>query len=299
MADRDAETSERRFTRPKDPSLTDEANRLLDRELEEATGARVEEGPPRAEDPDAPAPAGRRSSFVSTLVDARPILGLTLLVLVIVGCVVGLTTGSWIVLVVLVGLHAIATAVVATGVIQMTTETEHVAPEVSARLSAEGVADPDRLLTDLVQEVAGDARRRGPAEVVTPGHDERTQAADGDQATSTAEQRTALTPTSRGTPVTRTTGAVAALPWWVVIGVMALSIAFGAIDGGLMWVATAIVLVAGSAWIGMDRFADRRLGTAEAEADSRTVNRVAVAAIAAVVLAIMAFVTLMGVIVSN
>lgn len=154
----DSRHSERRFSRPADPRLSDDANRLLDRELAEATGAEVVEVPAREG-----APAPRRSGFVAELVEQRLLLGVTLIVVVIAGLVAALATGYWIILVGLLALHAVATMLVAGGVFQLAGETEHVSPELAAELEAEGIGDPDRMFTNLVGDVERDQERNGPS----------------------------------------------------------------------------------------------------------------------------------------
>lgn len=150
----------RRFTRVDDPSLSAEANRLVDAELRAATGVDVEGRPPETGPGSGPGPsAGRHSPLVAGLIEARLLLGVTFVVVLIAGLVATLATGAWIVLVGLLALHAIGTLVVATGVVRLAGETEHVAPELAARLEAEGVGDPDRMFTDLVGEVERSARQ--------------------------------------------------------------------------------------------------------------------------------------------
>jgi hypothetical protein len=297
---KDARTStgEPRFTRDEDdPGLSAETTRRLRGELAEATGrdpAELGDIPLRQE----AGSAGGHSAFVAQLIDARLLLGVTLIVLLIAGLVVALATGAWIVLVGLIALHAVGTAVVAAGVLQLTTETEHVSPELAARLEEEGVGDADRMFTNLVGDVTGDAERRGPAEVVAPGHDERVTSTEDDPARAGAEQRTALTPTSRAVPTSDAGPGIAGLPWYVVGTMMAFSVVVGAIEGGVAWVATAVVLIAGAGWIVLDRVVRGRLADQAAAADDRTVNRTALAVLATVVLGLVAFMSLMGIIVS-
>lgn len=57
--------------------------------------------------------------------------------------------------------------VVAWGAIQLTTQIEHASPQTTARLEEEGVADPDRVLSDLVEEYTGEAES-SPAAGVSP-----------------------------------------------------------------------------------------------------------------------------------
>ncbi len=51
-----------------------------------------------------------------------------------------------------VGLLLCATAVVVVATLRLSQPTEHPSPELEARLVAEGVGDPDRVMTDLVEE---------------------------------------------------------------------------------------------------------------------------------------------------
>jgi hypothetical protein len=148
----------RRFTRVDDPSLSPEANRLVDSELREATGVDIEALPSGAEA--APGPvAASHGGFVAALIDARLLLGVTFVVVLIAGLVATLATGAWLILVGLLALHAVGTIAVALGVVRLAGETEHVSPELAARLEAEGVGDPDRMFTDLVAEVRRSSRQ--------------------------------------------------------------------------------------------------------------------------------------------
>jgi len=179
--------TERRFVRSEDPSLTPEANRLLTEELQEAVGreeVEVPVGTPRRTSDE----RGTHSPMVAAIIANRAIVLVSLLAAVVVGGIISFATGQFWALLVAVGLHALGTMVVAGGAIQLTTEMEHVAPETAARLEAEGVADPDRVLGELVEDFAGATDAGGAAEVVSSGNNERTVRGDENPAEATMEQ---------------------------------------------------------------------------------------------------------------
>jgi hypothetical protein len=73
---------------------------------------------------------------------------------VIVAAAVALALESWIVLVVLLALHAIGTAIVVRTAFKATTNVEKPAPTTQAMLEDEGVSDPEGALNDLVAQTA-------------------------------------------------------------------------------------------------------------------------------------------------
>ena len=107
---------------------------------------------------------------------------MSFLIAVLVGVIVSLAAGSWWFLPLALAVLGLATLVVVGGVLQMTSQTEHLSPGAAARLEAEGVGDPDAVFTELVQEYARE-----------PGSEHRTPA-DEDPAQAAAEQRSAVTP---------------------------------------------------------------------------------------------------------
>jgi hypothetical protein len=164
--------------------LTPETQRLLEQELREATG---EDTPPsRTSLPAVP----RHGAALTTLGANRTLIGLTLAVMIVVGVVISLATGSWWALAAALAVHAAGTLAVAMAAVRLTTQTEHVSPGLSARLEAEGVANPDRAFTELV---GGEGEAGG---VLRDGENERTVAPEDDSRKSGAQQRTAWTPTS-------------------------------------------------------------------------------------------------------
>lgn len=151
---------EPRDVRLDDPSLSDAANRLVTDELRDVVGAdRVEvptDAPRRERERH-----GGRGTLATTLQANRPILLITGAMLLVVAAIVALATGAWWVLPLVLVVHAVGTLVVIGLVGRMTTQVEHLDPDTAARLEAEGVADPDELLSELVDEFTPD--RQGPS----------------------------------------------------------------------------------------------------------------------------------------
>jgi hypothetical protein len=241
MGTHDQQRTERRFVRSDDPNLSAEANAALTEELQQAVGTQSVSMPADAPDPATAERAGDSASK-ATAVSLRPLFIVTLLVALTVGAVITLTTGSWWALVGALAVHALGTMVVGSGAIQLTTQTEHASPETTTRLEQEGVADPDRVLSDLVEEYTGQAESSPAGGVISAGDS-------GSQAP--AAQRRAMTP---GVPASGEGSAIAALPWYVVTGVMIVALVAAIIEGGKLWAAPAIVVPLGAAWIAMDRY---------------------------------------------
>jgi hypothetical protein len=177
-----------REVRAEDPGLSPEANRLLTEELRRGVGR------DRVEVPEgAPARSRRRHArhgpVVTALAANVTVLLFTFLALIVVGVIVSLATGSWWALLIALGVDLVGTLVAAGSAIGLAREVEHVQPGTAARLEAEGVADPDRLFTELVADFAGATRTRRASE-------ERTADAGREPAQATAEQRPAMTPTA-------------------------------------------------------------------------------------------------------
>jgi hypothetical protein len=240
---------ERRFVRSEDPSLTPEANRLLTEELQQVIGAEEVEVPTGTPLRSHQA-HGEHSPMVATLISNRPLLIVTFLAALVVGGIISVVTGWYVAVLLAVGLHALATMLVAAGAIQLTTQVEHVDPEVSARLEQEGVADPDRVLGQLAEDYAGAQQAGGVTEVISSGNNDRTVEAADDPARAMLEQRTALTPQARPGPAAGGGSAVEALPWWVVVGVMVVSVvAVPFFSQG--WVVPLVIIPLGLGWMAM------------------------------------------------
>src|SRR4051812_11629977 len=240
MATDDRQQTERRFVRSDDPNLSAEANAALTEELQQAIGAEQVSMPADAQDP-ATAERSGDSPATARVASMRPLFIVTLLAALTVGAVIALSTGSWWALVVAVGVHAVGTMVVASGAVQLTTQIEHASPETTARLEEEGVADPDRVLSDLVEEYTGEAETSPAAGVVSAGDT-------GSQ--SPAAQRRAVTP---GVPASGDHSVVAALPWVVVIGGGLVGLGGAVVGGGKGGGAAGVGLAPGGAWVGAGR----------------------------------------------
>ena len=256
MSHPDTQDTERRAVRSEDPSLSPRANELLTRELQAAVGDDEVVVPKDLPHRETEA-HGTHSRFAATLSSNRTLVIVTFVTAFVLGAIIALVTEQYWAVVVACAAHAIGTLVVTAGAISLTTQTEHMDPTVAARLEEEGVANPDALLTDLVEEYAGAQEARGVPEVVSSGHNERSAAADEDVARSAVEQRSAMTPTSAPTSVAGANSSVAALPWWVVLALAILTVAVAAIQGGGMWALPAIVLPLALGWIGVQRWMAR------------------------------------------
>jgi Flp pilus assembly protein TadB len=226
-----------------DPDLSPKANCILTEELREVVGTDRVELPAEREPTDAAPTPG------ALLAANRALIIVTFLAAVVLGGIVGLTTGSWWALIVAVCLHALGTMFVAVGAIRMTTEVEHVSPNRAPLLEAEGVADPDEKLTELVQDYAS-ARPRGEREVLAPGFNERTADADASPQDATAEQASAVTPTGgEGSQPGGGRSAVELPPWWFALGMVAASVVIAAVVGGRMWVLPLVIGAVGGGWL--------------------------------------------------
>jgi lysylphosphatidylglycerol synthetase-like protein (DUF2156 family) len=235
----------RREVRAEDPGLSPEANQLLTAELQDAIGAdEVELPADQAED------AGRvgvreHRSLATQLYVNRMLVGITLAMLIVVGVIASLATGSWWALVAAVAVHAVATFLVLSFTLQVTSEVEHVAPSTAAKLEDEGVADPDQALSDLIEQY-------GPPK----GGNDVSASPDQDPARSAVEQRNAMTPA--GSPVGPSGDRVAptVLPLIAVIGSVVVGLAAAIAIGGIAWVGAALLVVAAIAWALLTRQVD-------------------------------------------
>jgi hypothetical protein len=236
MPEQHSSRTERRPVRSDDPSLSPEANKLLTQELREAIGSDevvVPAGQPdRARDAHA-----TKSTGAATLASNRPLIIVTFLGALVVGGIIALVTGQYWAVLVAAALHAIGTLVVAGGALHLTTETEHVRPTVAARLEEEGVADPDRVLSELVQDYAGPRE----AADTSDGRDPKPDAGSG--------------------------SAVEALVWWTIGGLSVLCIVIALAVGGDMWALPAIVLPLCAGWIALQYWLARGAAGAAATAD--------------------------------
>jgi hypothetical protein len=233
--------TEARFVRSDSPHLSAEANAALSDEAREAIGAERVRVPVDA--PDAGRHAhGDHTHATAQAASMRPVFLITGLSALTIGAIVALATGSWWALVAAAGVHALGTILTATGAIQLTTQTEHASPATTALLEREGVADPDRALTDLVEDYTG-AGNGSPTAGVVSGADTASS--------HPAAERRALTP---GHPAAGDGSAVEFLPWWIMGGLLVVTLAAAIVEGGKMWLAPGILVPVGAIWITLDRY---------------------------------------------
>jgi hypothetical protein len=137
-----------------DPSLSDEANRLLTDELRLVIGGdsvELDEGSPDHSGDR----HGHHNAAVVGAVEMRLMLSIVGLMFVMIGTIVlvGLDGYWWLLLA--LGALGPTTVIVATVITRMTDEFEHLSPETAAVLSHEGVPDPDGFFTQLVGDFGG------------------------------------------------------------------------------------------------------------------------------------------------
>jgi hypothetical protein len=296
------ERREEREVASNDPSLSPEANRLLTGELREAVGAETVRVP--ADTPERSRESrGGRGDFATALAANRILVAITFAALLVVGVIVALATGSWWAVVVAAVVHAVGTFVVLATLANAATQTEHVAPEVAARLEEEGVPDPDTLLSDLVEEYAGADTGERTSDLVTTGANEQPADPSKDPAAATAQQRTANTPAGVPTAPAGTGSAVdRVLVKGIVAALAVIAVGVGALSpllGVEFLLVPAIGLPACAVWLLLDRRMEgrreERAGQAGETASPRPRSRPRVlATILAIVVTVGAFVALMG-----
>jgi Flp pilus assembly protein TadB len=136
---------------------SDEAKRLLADEVKEAEGdaaARRARGRLDRADPASPQPKTIRGAFESSGL----LIVVTLALVVMVGVVAALVLDSWWILAAVVVVHGIITTIVVGLSFRMAAQEEKPDPVTEARLEAEGVANPERELDDLVDSAADEKR---------------------------------------------------------------------------------------------------------------------------------------------
>jgi hypothetical protein len=246
-----------RGVRSGDPSLSRQANELLTEELRERVGADRVTVPAEAVER-MRSERGRGSTAKASLLSNRPLLIVATCTVLVVAVASSLATGSWWAATAVVVLAVAGLCVVTFLALQLTTETEHLAPETAARLEEEGVGDPDKVFTDLLEGYAGATDAHGTTEILASGGNRQRALPEDNPARAAVEQRTSWTPSSAPGTAGGSGSAVAALPWWVVGGMIVLSLAFAVIGGGDLWLLPAFVIPIGIAFIVYERWFDDR-----------------------------------------
>jgi hypothetical protein len=252
-----AKLEEREVT-VRDPDLSPEANDRLTEEVREVVGEERVTVPSRRPRP-SHGERPPRHGLLAYLSRHRLLLVITFAMAVVIGAIVGFTTGSWWILPLAGGLHAIGTTTVAAIAVRTTTITERPDPTVVAMLEEEGIPNPEEHFTNLVAEFAEEPRteeepRAGAADVITPGANERTAEAAAEPSKAAAEQSSAMTPTAgRSRPAGKS-----AMPegfnWAIVVGLVVVSVFIpAAAGGGWLWLMTAVMVPLGIGWIALQR----------------------------------------------
>lgn len=246
-----------------DPGLSAATNARLTEEVREALGTdrvqvpRDRPRPSRGERPDS-------RGMVASLSSHRFIVLTTLAAFLTIGAIVSLVTGSWLLLLLAVAVHALGTLTVTAYAIRMTTISERPSASVSAELEDEGVSDPDAHFSALVEEFS-EQEHANAADVVAPGDTSRAASASADPSQATAEQSSAMTPTAEPAEPTDGGGAPDALMWLTVAGLLIVSIAIPiGSGGGAMWILPIVMVPVLAAWVLMQqvwlRRRDARIG---------------------------------------
>jgi hypothetical protein len=237
-----------REVRVDDPSLSAEANRALTEDLKEAVGAERVRVPPGG----APRPAASKGGggVGSVIAAHRGTLVIALAVLVTIGAAVSVAAGSWWFLVAALAVHAAGTLATTGVALSRLTQVERPRPATEELLESEGVRDPEGRFNQLAEELGGADAAGGAAEIISSGANERTVLPEEEPGRSAVEQRTALTPTSEPSAPAGSRSAVEALTWWVVGGMLVLSVILPLVTSvAAMWVLPAVVWPIGLGWL--------------------------------------------------
>lgn len=253
---------EEREVRAEDPQLSAETNARLTEELRETLGTdrvRVPADRPCASQGEE---SERRQGGLAYLGMHRFALLRSAAILLTFAAVLSLITNNWWLLALAAGVHAVATMTVALTAVRMTTITEHPAPEVAAAMAEDGVSSPDERFSEMVDEFRPQTSG-GAGDVVSAGGNDRSVEAGVDPAAAGAEQSTAWTPTAGPSEAVGPGGAPDALIWATAGSLLAASILISAVQGGWMWLLTAVMLPAVAGWIVLQRALHARRGSGQ------------------------------------
>jgi len=146
---------EERAVNVSEPGLSDEANDLLTREVREVIGrdhVLVPRDRPHASQTEPP----RGSRLLTALHDNRLIVAMFGAAALVIGAVLALLIGAWWVLPLGAVILLLATYGVLSVIYSVESESEEPSATTVALLEEEGVRDPERLFSDLVEEFTED-----------------------------------------------------------------------------------------------------------------------------------------------
>lgn len=247
-----AERYEERVVEVRDPDLSPETNERLTEEVREVVGAeRVRVPRDRAHPSQGDRP--HTGGFAAELSTHRLFILRTFVVALTLGAIISLASGSWWLLPLAAGIHALGTMLVTSLVLRMTTITEHVSPALAAALDEQGVPSPDQHFSRIVDEFTQEDQQ-GAAETVSAGSNRRTRSAGEDPAGAAAEQSTAWTPTAEPSEPGGEGGAPDVVIWSTAAALFVLSIVLPAAGGGgRMWLLTAVMVPCLIGWVLVQR----------------------------------------------
>ncbi len=243
---------EEREVKADDPELSSETNQRLTEELREVVGAervRVPVDRPKVSEGDRSWRTGAGAALNSRRLQ---VVRSTAIVLTF-GAIVSLATGDWWLLPLAAGVHALGTVTVLLTTFRMTTIVEHASPQLSAAMAEEGIRTPDERFSELVEEFSPEPQH-GVGEVLAPGNADRTAPAGEETPLAASQQSSAPTPTSGESRPSGEGGLPELMPWTTWASLFVLTIVLSAVEGGWMWLLTAVMIPLLVAWAVIDRF---------------------------------------------
>jgi hypothetical protein len=248
--------TEEREVRAADPELSPSTNERISQELRDVVGTERVEVPanrPRASRGEHPEQHG----WTATLVQNRFQLLRSAAIVLTFAAVVSLATGTWWLLPLAAGVHALGTMAVTLSIIRVTTVSEHPSPQVAAAMAEEGVQNPDEHFSRMVEEFRSEPER-GAREVLSPGFNERSVETSRDPANAAAEQSSAMSPTAGPSQPAGEGGTPDLVIWATAVSLLIVSVAISAATGGWMWLLSAVMVPLIAGWVVMQRLMARR-----------------------------------------
>ena len=177
------------------PEISEDARKTLIGELEDAVGEEaVEQADIDVDRAISERPRPLRSAFSSS----RLLIILTAATALMVGVVASVALGSWWLVAVALVVHGLLTAVVVGAGMTLVTQVEKPDPNVVAKLQDEGVDDPEPVINNLIEQVAGKEEGSRNRRAVADDAGETRPAVE-DRQEATLRQQTATTPASEPT----------------------------------------------------------------------------------------------------
>ena len=178
-------------------ATSEEAKQILTEEVRDAAGDEAaEQAADRLERGDIG--SQRPPTIGAYLASNRLLLIGTLALAVMIGVIAALALENWWVLALPLLVHAIFSGVIATLAIRVSTQVEKPDPVAAGRLEEAGVANPEKVLNDLIEEGTGEEAGGRSRRAVAKDEGETTPP-DEDKAKAAVKQQGASTPASEAT----------------------------------------------------------------------------------------------------